>query len=126
MYLGSGTNDTLQKVLLARLSTDSKFTEVTIWEPVEINAQLLSAKYMLKDHISVHREQATNQPIGESPNLTYIEHDVIRDNSVEFKRKEGDRYWINWSGTTSDVNFYDGSKPDTLVKVEGWFRIESH
>ena len=71
MYLGSGTNDTLQKVLLARLSTDSKFTEVTIWEPVEINAQLLSTKFMLKDHISVHREQATSQPMTIDHNLNF-------------------------------------------------------
>ncbi len=33
---------------------------------------------------------------------------------------------VHWSGVTSDISYYDGSKPDTIIEVTGEFRFEEY
>jgi hypothetical protein len=53
----------------------------------------------------------------------YVEHEALEDNEIEFLEHKDNRYRIRWTGRTMDVNFYDGSKPDTRIEIEGWFTI---
>ena len=45
----------------------------------------------------------------------------MNDNKIEFLERSGGALKIRWIGTTTDVNYYDGSKPDTRVVIESWF-----
>ena len=47
----------------------------------------------------------------------------LNDNEIEFLERNEDWFRIRWTGVTQDVNFYDGTKPDTRVEIEGWFRF---
>jgi hypothetical protein len=51
--------------------------------------------------------------------IYYVEHEVLDANEVEFIAKKKNSYKIRWRGTTTDVNYYDGSKPDTHVEDRG-------
>lgn len=53
----------------------------------------------------------------------YCEHEDLNKNTVHFVSRDGDLYNIKWSGFTQDVNYYDGSKPDTQVIIEAAFNF---
>jgi len=53
--------------------------------------------------------------------IYYVEHEDLRRNLVEIVSQEADEFLVRWTGITADVNYYDGSKPDTKVEIEGRF-----
>lgn len=53
--------------------------------------------------------------------LYYWEHEPLRENRISVVSREGDRFWLKWTAVTKDINYYDGSKPDTQVEIEGEF-----
>ena len=55
--------------------------------------------------------------------IYYCEHEDLNENEVEFLELSGDALKVRWTGTTTDVNYYDGSKPDTRVVIESWFSL---
>lgn len=54
----------------------------------------------------------------------YCEHEDIDDNVVEFLERKGAAFRVRWTGSTVDVNYYDGSKPPARVVVEAWFTLK--
>ncbi len=56
--------------------------------------------------------------------IYYVEHEVLRDNTVQILGREGNVFWARWSGYTTDVNYYDGSKPDTRIEIEAKFTFK--
>jgi hypothetical protein len=55
--------------------------------------------------------------------IYYVEHEALEANELEFVSKKKKRYWVKWTGLTTDVNYYDGSKPQTRIEIEGWFTV---
>ncbi len=53
--------------------------------------------------------------------LYYCEHQPLRENRITIQSREGDRFRVRWTAVTQDVNYYDGSKPQTRVEIEGEF-----
>jgi hypothetical protein len=39
--------------------------------------------------------------------------------------RAGDRFRVRWTAVTQDVNYYDGSKPQTQVEIEGEFLFKN-
>jgi hypothetical protein len=56
--------------------------------------------------------------------IYYVEHEPIDANEIEFVSRKKDKFSIKWTGLTKDVNYYDGSKPNTSITIEGWFTSE--
>lgn len=54
-------------------------------------------------------------------NLYYGEHQPTIDNHMEILEREGNRLKIRLTAITEDVNFYDGSKPKSVLHFVGWF-----
>jgi len=54
-------------------------------------------------------------------NFYYCSHEQTDDNVVEVLAVEGSRVLARLTGQTIDVNYYDGSKPPTLLSVQAWF-----
>ena len=57
-------------------------------------------------------------------NFYYCEHEPMHNNEVAILERDGLRVRARLTGTTTDVNFYDGSKPDTKVLVEADFTLQ--
>lgn len=53
--------------------------------------------------------------------LYYFEHQEVYHNKVRIEYKGNGFFHVRWSGLTMDVNYYDGSKPDTRLELEGDF-----
>ena len=53
--------------------------------------------------------------------LYYAEHQPTTRNRMEILQAEGTRLKIRLTGTTEDVNFYDGSKPQSTLQLVAWF-----
>lgn len=53
--------------------------------------------------------------------LYYAEHQPTTGNRMEILQTEGTRLKIRLTGTTEDVNFYDGSKPQSTLQLVAWF-----
>ena len=53
--------------------------------------------------------------------LYYCEHEPLDNNELRILGRQGNLFRVHWCGTTLDVNYYDGSKPDTRVEIEGDF-----
>ena len=56
--------------------------------------------------------------------LYYCGHEPLRSNSITIVSRSEDRFVVRWTAVTKDVNYYDGSKPATLVEIEDefWFK----
>ena len=57
-------------------------------------------------------------------NFYYCEHEPMDNNEVAVLRRDGLNVRARLSATTMDVNFYDGSKPDTKIIVEADFTLQ--
>jgi len=53
----------------------------------------------------------------------YCEHEDLNENEIEFGEFKAGSIHVRWTGTTVDVNYYDGSKPPTRVVIDAWFTI---
>lgn len=54
----------------------------------------------------------------------YYEHEGIDDNVIQFLEHNADgRYRVRWTGKTMDPNFYDGSKPQTILQIDAHFML---
>ncbi|MCM3782468.1 hypothetical protein M3231_05750 [Neobacillus mesonae] len=57
--------------------------------------------------------------------LYYFEHQEVNDNRGRIEYKGNGVFGVQWTGTTMDVNYYDGSKPDTRLELEGDFILKN-
>lgn len=53
----------------------------------------------------------------------YCEHETMDENEITIMERDGLRVRARITGMTTDVNFYDGSKPRTKVVVEADFTL---
>jgi hypothetical protein len=58
--------------------------------------------------------------------LYYFEHEEINNNVLVMKYNGNGIFHVNWTGTTMDVSYYDGSKPDTKIEVIGEFIFDEY
>jgi hypothetical protein len=58
--------------------------------------------------------------------MYYCEHGDLNENLVSVVDRRDNKFLIHWTGTTTDVNHYDGSKPKTMVEIKGWFELKSN
>lgn len=56
--------------------------------------------------------------------IYYCEHEDLNENKIEVLERENNLFHIHWTGKTIDVNYYDGSMPDTQVEIDGWFKFK--
>jgi hypothetical protein len=56
-------------------------------------------------------------------NFYYCEHESMNENEVVILERDGLRVRARLTGTVTDVNYYDGSKPRTKVVVEADFTL---
>ena len=56
--------------------------------------------------------------------IYYCEHNDLNNNVVQFLEQQDSQFLIHWTGTTTDVNCYDGSKPETKVEIKAWFTFK--
>lgn len=57
--------------------------------------------------------------------LVYCADQDLSENEVCILARQGSRLHIRWTARTPDVNYYDGSTPDTRVEIEAWFRLRA-
>lgn len=55
---------------------------------------------------------------GYVTNFYYCSHEATDDNLIEILAVEGSTLLVRLTGRTTDVNFYDGSRPPTRLSVE--------
>jgi len=55
--------------------------------------------------------------------IYYVEHDAARDCALRVLERDEDRFRVTVDGYCTDLNFYDGSKPDTHFVLEAWFTL---
>lgn len=82
-----------------------------------LNSQNLHASGQNKKGDSLDRDFAR---------LYYFEHQEVDDNRGRITYKGKGIFHVHWTGTTMDVNYYDGSKPETRLELEGEFLLEDY
>jgi hypothetical protein len=55
--------------------------------------------------------------------IYYCEHEDLNENEVVVLERRGSAFRVYWTASTTDVNYYDGSKARTRVEIDGWFRF---
>jgi len=58
--------------------------------------------------------------------LYYFEHEAVHENIVELEYRDKGVFYLKWTGRTTDISYYDGSKPDTILEVEGEFILKDY
>jgi hypothetical protein len=54
----------------------------------------------------------------------YYGHNDLDDNEVDFLECKDNRYRVRWTGTTNEVNNYDGNRLRTRVHIDAWFTLK--
>jgi hypothetical protein len=57
--------------------------------------------------------------------IYYVEHEDLDDYEIEVVARDGDLFQVHWTGTTTDVSYYDGSKPRTRVDIVAAFKFKN-
>lgn len=55
--------------------------------------------------------------------MYYCDHQPTRKNRMEVLERDGDSLVIKITAKTTDVNYYDGSKPDNKIEVVARFQL---
>ncbi|WP_256762159.1 hypothetical protein [Cohnella sp. WQ 127256] len=58
--------------------------------------------------------------------LYYFEHEAVDENIIKIVYKGNGIFFLQWSGTTTDISYYDNSKPKTILEIEGEFSLEEY
>ncbi|MGG2134681.1 hypothetical protein AB1284_25830 [Bacillus sp. S2(2024)] len=58
--------------------------------------------------------------------IYYFEHQDVNSNILKMKYKGNGIFYIHWTGVTTDISYYDGSKPNTTIEVFGEFIFEEY
>lgn len=53
--------------------------------------------------------------------IYYVEHDAAKNCTLRVLEKNEEQFKVSVDGYCTDLNFYDGSKPDTRFVLEAWF-----
>jgi len=53
--------------------------------------------------------------------IYYCEHQDLNENVVRILEQDGSKFLVHWTGNTTDVNYYDESRPRTKVEIKAWF-----
>ena len=90
---------------------------------VEITIQLPKVpSLMLQKGRSFSLARGYNDASGEYlTNFYYCEHELMDNIEIVVVARKLDRVQLRITGTTMDVNYYDGSKPATKVEIEAEF-----
>ncbi len=57
-------------------------------------------------------------------NFYYGEHELVDDVEIAVLKRDGERAHLRLTGTTVDVNHYDGSKPKTKILIDAEFTLK--
>lgn len=56
--------------------------------------------------------------------IYYHDHQDFNNIVLEILARDNNSFNVRWTGTTRDVDCYDGSQPETSVVIEAWFAYE--
>jgi len=62
----------------------------------------------------------------DSARIYYVEHDLLKEARVNVIRQAGNRFHVRMSGKATDVNYYDGSKPESHIEIDAWFEFKDY
>ena len=55
--------------------------------------------------------------------IYYVEHDAANKCTLRVLERDGERFRVAVDGYCTDLNYYDGSRPDTRLELDAWFTI---
>lgn len=90
---------------------------------VEVNIPIASLAPADLVGTTVHVAESQNQERDTWNRIYVYEHEDLRDMTVSFLEVTGKRCRLWLTGHTQDPNHYDGSKPETVVRLDGWFPV---
>jgi hypothetical protein len=89
---------------------------------VELTATIADLKMLDEHQIAV--PEGYDENLGEYiSSIYYSEHQDLDNNLLNIRRVGDYVFKVLWTGTTMDVNYYDGSKPDTRIEIDGEFEL---
>lgn len=93
------------------------FAELMLYLPKHPGVTLLSGR-------SCRLARGYHDASGESlTNFYYCNHQIVDNVEITVLKRHGDRARLRITGTTVDVNFYDGSKPRTKLSIDADFTL---
>jgi hypothetical protein len=110
---------------LRALSTlpDTKEAEALPNAEVTIRLASLSINSLIGEKFIV--ENGMNEDTEEwDGRFYYFGHQDLNQNEINFLSMDEGMFFVSWSGITRDINYYDGSKPDSEVVIEARFNFE--
>jgi len=59
-------------------------------------------------------------------NFYFAEHEGSENNHISILDRCGDELFVKITGEIIDVNYYDGSKPNSKIAVRTWFKVDEN
>jgi len=72
---------------------------------------------------TIHVAESMNQERDTWNRIYVYEHEDLRDITASFLELTGKQCRLWLTGHTQDPNHYDGSKAETVVRLDGWFSV---
>src|SRR5690606_20199749 len=92
---------------------DEPTVEVNLPIPSLVASELVGTTVRVKKPLDRSRD-AWNR-------IYVFEHEDLREIAATFVEATAEECRLSLTARTQDPNHYDGSKPETIVKLEGWF-----
>ncbi|WP_198957540.1 hypothetical protein [Paenibacillus selenitireducens] len=58
--------------------------------------------------------------------LYYFEHQEVDENLMKLEYRGNGVFYLQWTGVTTDISYYDDSKPKTVLEIVGEFFLEEY
>jgi hypothetical protein len=55
----------------------------------------------------------------------YSDHETTNNNFIHIKERKRNAFRVIIKATCPDVNYIDGSKPETIIEIDAWFNIKN-
>jgi len=94
---------------------DEPTVEVNLPIPSLVASELVGTTVRVKKPLDRSRD-AWNR-------IYVFEHEDLREIAATFVEATAEECRLSLTARTQDPNHYDGSKPETIVKLEGWFPL---
>jgi hypothetical protein len=93
------------------------FAELTLYLPKHPGITLLTGRSctLARGYDGASGEYLTN--------FYYCEHELVDDVEITVIKRHLDRAHLRITGTTIDVNYYDGSKPPSRILIDAEFTL---
>ncbi|MDJ1468971.1 hypothetical protein QNI19_04350 [Cytophagaceae bacterium DM2B3-1] len=124
----TSSGDLIMKPTNDNIREEEEDSDERIHPRIELQTKLSQEQYQnfIGKSFGFLIEEVPEETDDNFSNFYYHAHEETYSNQITILKKEADRYHIHSISSATDLNFYDGSKPDNEIIIDCWLEMQAH